>query len=65
MQTSDTQFLRLGAVCELTKLSKASVYRYISNGAFPRPARLGTRAVRWLQAEVEAWAAERVAARCK
>ena len=35
--------------------SKTSIYRMIKAGQFPRPLRLGPRAVRWREDEVMQW----------
>lgn len=51
--------LRLPQVSDYTGLSKASVYRQVKEGTFPRPIRLGSRAVGWLTTEVTEWIAAR------
>lgn len=43
--------------------SKATLYRRISAGTFPRPIRLGERSVAFLVTEVDAWIADRAQAR--
>jgi prophage regulatory protein len=53
---------RLPAVRSLTGLSRSSVYQKISNGDFPKAISLGTRAVGWLESDVEAWIGHKVAA---
>lgn len=35
--------------------SKSTVYRLVSAGQFPRPVKLGTRAVAWRSSEIDAW----------
>jgi prophage regulatory protein len=35
--------------------SKASIYRMMARGEFPRPAKRAGRSVRWLQSEVQQW----------
>lgn len=47
--------LRLPAVIEATALSKSTLYAMIQDGDFPRPMRLGKRAVGWREADIEAW----------
>jgi prophage regulatory protein len=44
-----------------TGLSRTGIYDRIARGAFPSPISLGTRAVGWLESEVEAWIAHRAA----
>lgn len=44
---------------ELTGLSRSTIYRLSSNGSFPKPAKLGPRAVGWPEAKIRAWIADR------
>lgn len=39
----------------ITSLSRASIYRLMAEGAFPRPIRVGGRAVRWRASELADW----------
>ncbi len=57
------QILRLPEVSRRTGLGRSSLYAYIQGGRFPRPIKLGPRAVGWLDAEVSEWIAARVHAR--
>ena len=40
---------------KLSGLSRATIYRLIKAGKFPRPLPIGTGSVRWRQSEVIAW----------
>lgn len=40
---------------KLSGLSRATIYRLIKAGKFPRPLSIGPGAVRWRQSEVIAW----------
>lgn len=40
---------------KLCGLSRATIYRLIKLGKFPRPLAIGTGAVRWRQSDVIAW----------
>ena len=40
-------------------LSRSSLYRLMRSGRFPEPIRVGVRAVRWPEREIEAWLAGR------
>lgn len=40
---------------KLSGLSRATIYRLIKSGKFPRPLSIGTGAVRWRQSDVIAW----------
>jgi prophage regulatory protein len=46
--------LRLPAVVAMTGTSRSSVYLRIANGLFPRPVRVGSRAVGWPASEIAA-----------
>jgi len=56
------RFLRLSTVMDRIPYSRATIYRKITAGEFPRPYDLGTngRAVAWLESEIEAWISERI-----
>lgn len=53
--------LRLPQVRKRTGLSRSGLYAAQKAGNFPRSILLGARAVGWLQSEVDAWIAERIA----
>ena len=55
------KILRMPRVKDCTGLSRTGIYDRIARGAFPAPISLGTRAVGWLESEVEAWIAHRAA----
>ena len=43
-----------------TGLSRSTIYHYIKEGTFPKPIKLGERAVGWLESEVESWIIDRI-----
>ena len=50
-------------VCRRTSLSRASLYRLMAEGNFPKPVALhGTRKA-WVESEIDAWINTRIAAR--
>ena len=57
--TSDNRLLRLSEVQARCGLSRSTVYRQMGERAFPRPLRVGVRAVRWRQSEIESWLSSR------
>lgn len=57
------RFLRLPEVLARTGLSRSTIYVRLDQGRFPRPVSLGARAVGWVEAEVDEWMRERIAAR--
>jgi prophage regulatory protein len=42
---------------------KASLYRMIANGEFPRPIHLSVNRIAWIESEIDAWIASRIQAR--
>lgn len=54
---------RLPQVRARTGLSRSEIYRRIALGEFPAPIKLGLRASAWSKQEIDAWIAERIAAR--
>jgi prophage regulatory protein len=58
--TLSNTILRLPQVKIRVGLSRSSIYAAVSKGSFPKPIRLGTRSVGWLEVEIEAWVSQRV-----
>ena len=58
------QHLRRPAVEAATGLSRSSLYSMMDAGEFPRPIRIGKRAVAWPESVVSAWLASRPTADC-
>jgi prophage regulatory protein len=55
--------LRRREVEARTGLSRSTIYAKIAQGCFPRPIKLGERAVGFVASEIDAWLSKRVAAR--
>ena len=51
------KILRRSEVVARVGLSRATIYRMISSGEFPRSVRIGVRATGWRSDEVEEWLA--------
>ncbi len=49
--------LRRRQVEDRTGLSRSTIYLRIQEGTFPKPINLGTRAVGWLEHEIDGWLA--------
>ena len=47
--------LTLRQVMQMTGLGKSCIYELMAQGKFPRPVRVGNRAVRWVEHEVLAY----------
>lgn len=52
--------LRLPAVISRVGYSRSSIYNFVGRGEFPRPVRLGPRAIGWLESSIDLWIASRV-----
>ena len=59
---NSNSIIRLPVVKARTGLSKSTLYLRISQGRFPRAVSLGGRAVGWIEAEVDNWIEQRIAA---
>lgn len=44
---------------KLFKVSPATIYRWIKEGNFPKPVRLGANMVRWKVSDIEAWVTQK------
>jgi prophage regulatory protein len=56
-------FLRLPAVIKKTGMPPSSIYEEIAKGKFPRQVPISPNRVAWVEEEIEAWQAERIAKR--
>lgn len=56
-----TRFLHLRSVIDRTSLSRSTIYRLMARARFPDSVPLGGR-VAWVEAEIEAWVLDRIAA---
>jgi prophage regulatory protein len=54
-----TCILRRRDVMLRTGLSRSTIYKYMALGEFPKPVRLGSKAVGWRDSDIEAWIASR------
>ena len=62
-QTTAQRFLRLPEVREMTGLSTSTIYRWMTEGTFPKQIQLGSRSVVWLESDVTKWMDQRIGAR--
>lgn len=46
----------------VTGLSRSSIYAMMDDGSFPRPVRIGRRAVAWRESDLRAWLESRQSA---
>ena len=59
------RILKLKEVLNRTGLGKTSLYALIKNADFPKQIPLGSRAVGWLENEVDAWILEKIESRSR
>ncbi len=55
-----TRLIRLPEVQHRVGLGRSTIYRWMSEGKFPKPVQLGGYAVAWAEDEVQAWIATRL-----
>ncbi|MGE6263062.1 helix-turn-helix transcriptional regulator [Aeromonas bestiarum] len=60
---SELRFIRMREVTQKTGLSKSSIYDLMAQDLFPKTVNLGGRSVAFVEAEIDAWMAARIAAR--
>ncbi|MDC0496110.1 AlpA family phage regulatory protein [Planktomarina temperata] len=48
-------YYRRKALEDMLGLSRSTIYRMMNHGEFPRPVRIGRRAVGWSSSDVEEW----------
>ena len=61
--TQGIRILRLTQVIEITGLRKTKLYELQASGEFPMRVQITPRSVGWVEAEIQAWLTERLAAR--
>ena len=52
--------LRLPTVKSRTGLARSTIYLRISQGTFPKQISLGSRAIGWVESEIEGWLAHQI-----
>ena len=58
-------FLKRPEIEHRTGLKRSTIYDKMKAGTFPKPVKLGARAVAWLEPEIDAWIKERISQRGK
>jgi len=49
------RLLRLTEACDKTGLSRSSLYVALKRGEFPKPLKIGKRAVAWKSTDIDEW----------
>jgi len=52
--------LKIQKVIELTTLSRSTIYRLVESGKFPRPVKLTSRTIGWVEEEVKAFILDKI-----
>ena len=60
MNNKNIRLLRLPDVMNKTGYGKAWIYHLIKEGAFPQPIKIGTRAIAFIESEVDEWIASAI-----
>jgi len=60
---TDIRLLTKPEVQKTVKMSGSNIYRLMSLGQFPKPIKVGTGAVRWVESEIQGFLRERIEAR--
>ena len=57
----EDNFLRCPKVLRRTGFAKSTLYAQIKAGTFPKPIKIGDRAVAWLKSDIDAWQSDCIA----
>jgi len=55
MELKRNKLIKLPTVLQMTSLSRATIYRLIADGKFPKQIKLSTRACAWVEKDVKNW----------
>jgi prophage regulatory protein len=58
--TNNRQMIKIGDVVKKTMLSKATIYRLVNSGKFPKQVIMSERSAIWLEDEVEEFIEDRI-----
>lgn len=59
----DKRIIRLAEAKNLSGLSRSSIYALMNEGKFPQKVSIGSRAIGWVENEIQDWIEERVSTR--
>jgi len=57
------KLLKFADVRQRTQRSRSSIYEDMAAGSFPKPIKIGSRAVAWIETDIDDWITERIAER--
>lgn len=53
----DEELLRIKKVSKITGVGRSTIYKWMDEGRFPRPLKIGGRAIAWRQSDLNDWMA--------
>lgn len=56
-RTMSEHLLPVKRVCEITSLSRTTIYRHVRAKTFPKPVQITSHRIGWPESEIEAWIA--------
>ena len=57
------RFLRISEVLNRVGVSRPTIYRWMSEGTFPKQISIGANSVVWLESDITKWMDQRIGAR--
>lgn len=54
------KLIKLKTVMDCTGLARSTVYKFIAEDRFPKPVKLGTRMVAWVESEIQQWILDKI-----
>lgn len=60
MKKSNIRLIRMPEVLSKTGFKKSWIYLLISNDSFPKPIKMGARAIAFVEAEIDQWVEDRI-----
>lgn len=58
--SNQNELIKLSRVIEMVHYTKPSIYRLMADGLFPKPIKMGPRAVAWLRSDIESFIEEKI-----
>lgn len=54
------KLIKLAKVQSMTSLGRSTIYKFISENKFPKPIKLGSKSVAWIEREILDWIEDRI-----
>jgi len=54
-----SRIIRLKEVIKITGLSRSSILSFAKEGSFPKPFKIGVKAMGWLESDIDNWIEDR------